>query len=1064
MPTKKRHKSKRKGTGSTTSSSGTKDLIQTKLVLERKSNQKHPPSETQDQAEEGAAPVTSTPPSKPAVSEETTGHPTDKDQQNSQENVVVLDDDDQPESEDDMDTIASDKTSKRGRKAQKKMVCPKVVRYQLMVLMDPKNKDTPIAVDEADATKSPTQRLRDILGTFYLQLLSYDPNARIISWKNETSFSKIGDKFPIEIAEIAKYFNGFRANIKADQRTYLRLCVHTPNSETILFNKMNEWCRLYGYSLTKCIIQAESSTCIGWLCYSSQYTDTDPLKKKLMEVSTFEWGFKLIGVRTNENNLNWMKRLKAIGVYVPTQHSDVASLIIGEELEATLNTSITIPDLTDKFLFVEPEWSMKGNKSKEQYYIDMTERHEAHLAELKAELCYSIRVDLDRRFTFYDALSLSLRDIILDLEINNKRNSLHGEKLFHSVDYVSDSANVWIDNRKGPGGPAVVFTYYEDAANEASTMIRGLGKYVIHHFGKTTASKMFDINHFKANKGYRWDDQVGRFSTPNIRRMKSNIEQDNNLVAIKKLQLKIQKRKEKQKQKELDNLTKEQMIERVHKEYGEAIKESNVITNTTEDIRKMKFRQMLKEKNDPDLQSTGNSSTSRKAPYLINAGDDNSVGSSLTQTTNNSLESIDTAITGSTHGNKKAAGTSVDNPSNFWIDMEMIEVLADGNKETVSDEELRKRVLAMQAHKYNDAVVNTEVLVEKFIDSRRKKQQAQTFHGNDDNTGDGSGAKADGDDIVTLSSEVQRHTSSSKISSAEEVENPSTSPAKNPPSEESSKYGSGSGNSSSSGSSSSSEDSQSTESSNSGDTSSSNNADSFESHEQHLQSTLDNNHILEASDLDESNYPRLNEQQNECFDNDQHSHDDRDLTDDPQVSPKASYDVTEDNRNQLDDKFSQDTESQAGPDNGDKPNDDCTSPPATAPTEVHTLSTTGQDTSSSSSNNVNQQGQPKEDPGTLADIEDKCLQQQSVTTAPAPSIVNASKDDPSDLAKGSVQQQSDDIDRKTNPDDDPKRQTESNHIQHNHSISKHRSSTPSRFSKRLQKLNAASGIDTGNEK
>ena len=52
-----------------------------------------------------------------------------------------------------------------------------------------------------------------------------------------------------------------------------------------------------------------------------------------------------------------------IGFYVPTPTKDIAIAIIGETLEATLDSNIRILDLTVKYFFVEPEHTTKGTKS-----------------------------------------------------------------------------------------------------------------------------------------------------------------------------------------------------------------------------------------------------------------------------------------------------------------------------------------------------------------------------------------------------------------------------------------------------------------------------------------------------------------------------------------------------------------------------------------------------------------------------------------------------------------------------------------------------------------------------
>ena len=80
-------------------------------------------------------------------------------------------------------------------------------------------------------------------------------------------------------------------------------------------------------------------------------------------------------------------------------------------------------------------------------------------------------------------------------------------------------------------------------------MIKGLGKFILHRYDKELAAQMFHADHFRANRGYHWNDDMQRFSTPNIRRMIANVEKDHNLSAIKRIQRKRKLRME-QEQKE----------------------------------------------------------------------------------------------------------------------------------------------------------------------------------------------------------------------------------------------------------------------------------------------------------------------------------------------------------------------------------------------------------------------------------------------------------------------------------------------------------------------------------
>lgn len=384
----------------------------------------------------------------------------------------------QVESEDEVNTVSSDKTTQRGKKKQSKKVLPPFTWYQLMIQLDQENNDSPIE-DKDTEGKTPAQRLRDILITFVTQMHIYDPQAKIISWKTDPNFSYMdNDEFPTQIAQIAQYFNGYRANVKADRRIYLRVGVHTPSSQSQLYSFLCTWMELYGYTFNRCIIQAENAAYIGWLAYSTAYTDPEIFRKRLVEQSNFEWGFKLVAITTSDQDKQWMKRLKAVGIYVPAQMQNIAKLVLCQQIHPYEDTSIKIPDFTDKYLFVEPE-KVYASKAGQLYYKKIVNRHRLHSDSVRAEFSFGIKEDLDREFNVGNNLVISIRDIILDLRVNDPDNPLYGSRLFHSVDYWIDSSKVWIDNNKGPGASSHVFTYYKQATSEASEMITGLGKLVL---------------------------------------------------------------------------------------------------------------------------------------------------------------------------------------------------------------------------------------------------------------------------------------------------------------------------------------------------------------------------------------------------------------------------------------------------------------------------------------------------------------------------------------------------------------------------------------------------------
>ena len=63
------------------------------------------------------------------------------------------------------------------------------------------------------------------------------------------------------------------------------------------------------------------------------YTDTEVIRKHLMAITKFKWGFKLIAVTEEDSKESWRKRPQAVGVFVPTPMRDIAIVAIGNTFE-----------------------------------------------------------------------------------------------------------------------------------------------------------------------------------------------------------------------------------------------------------------------------------------------------------------------------------------------------------------------------------------------------------------------------------------------------------------------------------------------------------------------------------------------------------------------------------------------------------------------------------------------------------------------------------------------------------------------------------------------------------
>jgi hypothetical protein len=449
------------------------------------------------------------------------------------------------EQEDDANTIGSGVTTVRDRVRENEIVLPPFVRYQLMI-MPGQDKDSGTTDDDNDDDpKSPTEIVRDYLQKFYKEMKRCDDRAEIISSIMKPNFTYLpADKFPQDVVEMARYFKGFRRNIKPGKRVYVSLAIHTPGNALELERQLENWAQLYAFTFRRTIIQSESATCIGWLAYSSYYTDTHAIRAYLMENSNFEWGFRIQAVTKADADKKWNERTRALAVYVPTSKTQVAISLISLCMEAEKDANDRQLHLFDKYLFVRPEYAMKSRHNS-IIFKSIIRRHNVHTKCLRAQLCTNIICNVDEDMKDSFGQRWSLRDIILHLRVYDKKNPLYNTSLFHSIDYVEDTSKLWIDGAEGPGGAAHVFTFYDTVQMEAEEFIMGLGRYIARTRGKRMALAMFDSDHFDASSQWKWDTEKMSFITPIKKLAYANLRYDNNLPAIKALHLmEVQRQKE----------------------------------------------------------------------------------------------------------------------------------------------------------------------------------------------------------------------------------------------------------------------------------------------------------------------------------------------------------------------------------------------------------------------------------------------------------------------------------------------------------------------------------------
>ena len=512
--------------------------------------------------------------------------------------------------------------------------------------------------------------------TIFIELLKVakevDENADILPWYQEDGTKKLGvrkgkeDRIPKTGAALSPYFFNMQPNRVGKKWLKIRITsFHLKQVEEAL----GKWARAESYNFSRCVVQTEKECVIGWLVYSSQYTDTEYLGRCLTEKTKHEWGFRLGAVTEKDMFENgdesagkktpWKDRVKAIFVHVPLEHQMTATQVIGEWLEPNkFFIPSRIPSFKDRLLFTPPEREMCTNHDEAIKYSKLVEKQSDHNDGLRAHLCVNIIADIDKKIKVRSGRTLTLRQMILSIKAHNK-GPTKGMNLFQSIDFTPNATKLYFGGRQGPRCSGNVITFYELVQGEAIQMIRGLGVYLLRMYGSEGIRSCFSKKYWDAMVGWKWSKTYECFDRPETRQLHSNVNHDpNDMVKLmgrlriereklEKLQKKAKEEEEKDEAVETEGRMRRAMQEEQVTTTGRTTEATRVIFDTQEDqersrddsksivtsvsqvIQKNEIEQIRKV-DDKDLDSVGDELV------VSEIEDDNvSIASSLTANTGN---------------------------------------------------------------------------------------------------------------------------------------------------------------------------------------------------------------------------------------------------------------------------------------------------------------------------------------------------------------------------------------------------------------------------------------------
>ena len=446
--------------------------------------------------------------------------------------------------EDDINTTNSDNTSVFTSPSEmNRILAPINLRMQIIFTLDSLESSQLLeTVEEPSSTSTTNQqqqsrqetnlsRIRAPIQAMYAFLKTKHPETRFLRWSDNKDFATLPneeEQIPTDLATLSLYFDGIRPK-QSYGRVYIRFRVHH-NDVHMIGTELESWAFSKGYQISRCLIQSENSSPIGWLLYSSQYTDTETLCQKLFRMTGFEWGMRIGAVSKADSSKQFKDRVKAQIIYVPTECDMIASAKASMIFSSTVQKEVLQPE--DKYIFVHQENRLTDRRSKEAF-VTFVNRQEVHLDNLMAMPANIFEKPIDQLFRTNSGVKVTLQEIVLNINNYDKKSIGFNAPLFHAIDFTEDSSKLYFNNRKGPGGASFVFSFYEYNQCEATAMIQGLGKYVSRRHGKRLALKAFTMSHWNGNVGWKWHEKVNKFTTPEATRLSSNLESDRNQIMVR---------------------------------------------------------------------------------------------------------------------------------------------------------------------------------------------------------------------------------------------------------------------------------------------------------------------------------------------------------------------------------------------------------------------------------------------------------------------------------------------------------------------------------------------------
>ena len=317
----------------------------------------------------------------------------------------------------------------------------------------------------------------------------------------------------------------------------MRVRVITKFDHRAFLINCQSWLKSNKHSLMKCPVQTEESADIGWLGYSSIYSDKEFIAKTLSRAVGYEVGVRLGAIANKaESKVEWRKKTRGLIVVVPLENEhdtrNKMTELFRKKKENNHNNQnnegVEIFHILS-FLPLETDIARMPNCAKN--FGICLQRHQVHHKSIRGQFEKIFIDGISRKINTLKG-RLNLREMILKIKSTDPK--MKGARLFQSIDYIENASKVYFqhDKKNGPECDGFIFQFYQSMENEAAAMIKGLGVYLNQVYGEEATANKLAVHHWTADKSWAWDDENKVFVTPDERMVAELIQLDTNAGII----------------------------------------------------------------------------------------------------------------------------------------------------------------------------------------------------------------------------------------------------------------------------------------------------------------------------------------------------------------------------------------------------------------------------------------------------------------------------------------------------------------------------------------------------